>query len=150
MAESPRSATPRGNANERVVGSDGVGPANQREGDGLPNRAPTQQGMAGDQSAGSRSSQARAMHDDGQYRDKIPVKDPATSPLGTDSEASGARAGEGSMDPTSPMGGTAEAHYHPAGHAAGRQSGTGRIFGMTLGVGVVVCVVAAVLVMAAL
>jgi hypothetical protein len=37
------------------------------------------------------SAQTRAATDKGALRDKIPVEDPATAPMGTDSESSGVR-----------------------------------------------------------
>ncbi|WP_207481628.1 hypothetical protein [Arenibaculum pallidiluteum] len=46
-----------------------------------------------DETRGSRleSEQVRAATDRGALRDKIPVEDPATAPLGTDAESSGVR-----------------------------------------------------------
>lgn len=96
-------------------------------------------------SPGSRSSQARARHDNGQYRDKIPVKDPAASPLGTDSEASGFSTGEGSMEPA-PAGGFAPADSHPAGHARGGEARTNGISGMSIAIALVVLAVAVALI----
>ncbi|HYC01989.1 MAG TPA: hypothetical protein VED40_01770 [Azospirillaceae bacterium] len=47
---------------------------------------------------GADSLRSRDMYDRGGFRDKIAVSDPATSPLGTDSEASGFPHPEGSLD----------------------------------------------------
>lgn len=113
-------------------------------------------------SPGSRSAQVREAHDSGRLRDKIPVADPAASPLGTDSEASGFSAGEGSMDPASPAGGLAPAGHHPPGHARGdapsetsRHGGNGRadrggVSTLTAILALVVVAVLALLVFAAL
>lgn len=75
---------------------------------------------AGD-APGARADRTRATHDRGGFRDKIPVADPAATPLGTDSEASGgaaAAAPEGSRPP-GPTGGPSPGTPHPSGQARG-------------------------------
>lgn len=147
MAETPRDTMARGGtANERIIGP---GPAPAREGD-LPRQPPPERGSATEASAGSREAQTRYLHDHGRYRDKIPVPDPATTPLGTDSEASGFRAGEGSMEPTSPVGGPAPENHRPSGHARGDVPGTPKILGMTALVAIAIIVVAGIVLALAL
>jgi len=104
MSETPRSETPRSGTSrtESLRGShDGSGTARQPA------------------SAGSEAAQTRARHDQGRYRDKIPVADPAASPLGTDSEAAGVSIPEGAIEPASPAGSMASQDTHPQGHARG-------------------------------
>ncbi|WP_114392484.1 hypothetical protein [Oleisolibacter albus] len=98
------------------AGRDGSPPAG-RDGDG--GQVP---------SPGARAQQARSLHDHGRYSDKIPVNDPAMSPLGTDSEAAGQSVPEGAQETVSPtaspeataaMDAPAANNRRPAGHARG-------------------------------
>jgi len=112
MAETPRAGrpgTPEGvdadrSARDEVRNPGGTG---------------TDAGRDGTVSPGGRAMQARSDHDHGRYGDKIPVADPAASPLGTDSEAAGLGAPEGSMEPAAPLGGPGLRNGHPRGHARG-------------------------------
>lgn len=82
---------------------------------------------------GARAMQSRERHDTGAQGDKIPVSDPAATPLGTDSEAAGVRQPEGAMEPPpardspEPGDGFAKSGGTPHGHARGEyETGSGR------------------------
>lgn len=73
--------------------------------------------------AGTEGGQVRAETDAGRLRDKIPVEDPATAPLGTDTEAGGARApAPSAADPRRP---DAQSRW-PEGQRAGPVPSRGR------------------------
>lgn len=94
-----------------------------------PRSGSTGPGSPRDGAPGSRAQQTRTAHDQGSLRDKIPMEDPAASPLGTDSEATGVREPEGSQPPAAgpaaaqaPGGaaaGMAPKETRPPGHARG-------------------------------
>lgn len=99
-------------------------------------RAPDEKvgGHVGEGYPGSRAMQTRDRHDSGAMGDKVGVSDPAATPLGTDSETSGVREPEGSLDPVddAPKPGLAESSAVPHGHARGDyERGSGRYIWMT-------------------
>lgn len=72
-------------------------------------------------SPGAAAQGTRRDHDAGRFRDRLPVGDPAATPLGTDSETAGIRQAEGSMESpaTSTAAPSTREPGHPAGHARG-------------------------------
>ena len=91
-------------------------------------------------SPGAAAQQARDAHDRGGFGDKIPGADPATSPLGTDSEAAGTHIPEGAAEPRTmspPL-----SDMIPSGHAKGIAPSTAKGFTWAVAAAVVLAVVA--------
>src|SRR3712207_730915 len=85
-------------------------------------------------SQGRDAEQLRQRIDSGQTGDKVPVSDPATSPLGTDDEAAGVRPQTGA--PPSGMtttGGMGMSESPTGGGASGGATGAGSLAGTTGG-----------------
>ena len=89
----------------------------------------------------------RADIDSGRTGDKIPVRDPAAAPLGTDDEAAGTRPPESVAPRAAEY--TAERHASPPpGHAKGHESGPARGLGVAIAsmLAVILVVLAAVMI----